>query len=203
VSNGGLSPLPREARLYQGRRAGVATRLAASTIDGLVVGLFLGVVYAGLAGFLFLLNPRSFSFPNASWLFSLTSAFVVVVVYLSFLWWSTGRTYGCLVMGLRVVDSDGQRLRLPRAILRAGLCAIFPIGLLWCAVNRNSSSVQDLILHSAVIYDWQPQRVGHHAGNNAEDGAGRGADHGAANGADRGTDHRADHRSETDPHPTA
>lgn len=199
MSNPGHSPLPREAQLYQGRRAGVATRLAASTIDGLVVGLFLGVVYGGLAGFLFLLNPRSFSFPNASWLFSLTSAFIVLVTYLSILWWSTGRTYGCLVMGLRVVDSDGQRLRLTRAIVRAGLCAIFPIGLLWCAVNRNSSSVQDLILHSVVIYDWQPQRGGHQAGNNGEDRAGHGADR----GADRGTEHGTEHHSGIDPHPAA
>ena len=71
-------------------------------------------------------------------------------------WSSTGRTYGHHMMGLRVVGPHGDRLSPPRALLRAVLCVGFPIGLLWCAVSRSRRSVQDVLVRTSVIYDWQP-----------------------------------------------
>ena len=66
VADHTVSPIPREARPYQGLRAGVITRVAAAAVDCVVVALVLGGAYAAVAGFLFLLNPRSFSFPDTS-----------------------------------------------------------------------------------------------------------------------------------------
>lgn len=156
MTEGGVSPLPREARPYQGQRAGLVTRLVAATLDGVVVGLVLVAGYAGISGLLFLIDPRAFSFPEVSLVFSMASAFVVLVIYLTVAWWLSGRSYGCLVMGLRVVGRRGQRLRLPGALLRASLCAVFPAGLLWVAVSRENRSVADLLLRTSVVYDWQP-----------------------------------------------
>ncbi len=150
----GVSAVPVEARAYQGRRAGLVTRMIASTIDGTVVVLFLAGCYAVWAGLLFLLNPRSFSFPDASLLGSLTAAFCVLVIYFTGAWATTGRTYGDLVMGLRVVNYKGGRLNPVTAFIRALGCAIFPIGLFWCAANRGHRSVQDTVLRTSVIYDW-------------------------------------------------
>jgi uncharacterized RDD family membrane protein YckC len=152
---GGVSPLPRRARPYQGRRAGVVTRMVAAGIDGIVVVLVLLGAYAGVAVFLFLLDPRGFTAPDLGLLFSMTCAFVVLVVYETLGWWLTGRTYGGRVTGLLVVSAGGARLRLPAAFVRALFTAGFPIGLLWVAVSRENRSVQDVVLRTSVIYDWQ------------------------------------------------
>jgi uncharacterized RDD family membrane protein YckC len=153
----GISPLPREARPYQGRRAGLVTRMAAAALDGVVVALLLLIGYGAVVVFLFLLDPRGFTFPAVGLAFSLTTAFTVLVAYQTLAWWLTGRTYGDLVMGLRVVGFRGRPLRLAGSLLRAVFCAFFPIGLLWVALSRENRSVQDLVLRTSVVYDWQPK----------------------------------------------
>jgi uncharacterized RDD family membrane protein YckC len=160
VSEGGVSPLPREARPFQGRRAGIVTRTIAAVIDGAVVAATLAVGYASLVALRFLVDPRTFSFPDTSLLFSLTAGFVVTVLYLTAAWTFGGRSYGNHVMGLRVVGPRGRRLRLPVAFLRALLCVLVPIGLLWCAVSPVNRSLQDLLLRTSVVYDWQPHGPG-------------------------------------------
>lgn len=157
MTESGVSPLPREARPYQGQRAGLVTRGVAAAIDGLVVGLALLIGYAAWAVLLFLVDPLNFSFPDVSLIFSMAAAFLVLVVYLTLAWWLSGRSYGCLVMGLRVVNYRGARLGLVSALARALFCAIVPIGLVWVAVSRGNRSLQDMVLRTSVIYDWQPQ----------------------------------------------
>lgn len=153
----GISPLPREARPYQGMRAGLVTRMLAAGLDALVVGLLLLVGWVGWAVLLFLLDPRHFTFPEVGLLFSMASAFGVLVVYQGLAWWLTGRTYGSLVMGLRVVNRHGGRLNLVGAAARSLACAAFPIGILWVAVSRHHRSLQDVALRTSVIYDWTPR----------------------------------------------
>jgi uncharacterized RDD family membrane protein YckC len=60
-------------------------------------------------------------------------------------------------MGLRVVGREGENLRLVGALLRALCCSVFPVGLLWAAVNQENRSVQDVLLRTSVVYDWQPR----------------------------------------------
>ena len=129
VADHTVSPIPREARPYQGLRAGVITRVAAAVLDTIVVAVVLGCTYAGVAGFRFLLNPRSFSFPSTSIIFGLTAAIVVATLYLAGGWALDGRTYGCHVLGLRVVSYRGNRMRPVGALVRALFCVFFPIGL--------------------------------------------------------------------------
>jgi uncharacterized RDD family membrane protein YckC len=59
-------------------------------------------------------------------------------------------------MGLRVTDRSGGRLRGPRAFLRAVVCAAFPVGLVWCGIDRRGRALHDLLLGSRVTYDWIP-----------------------------------------------
>jgi uncharacterized RDD family membrane protein YckC len=126
-------------------------------IDGIVLSLVLVAGYAAYAALLFLVDPLSFSFPDVSLVFSMATAFVVMVVYLTVSWRLSGRSYGCLVMGLRVVSYRGGRMTLVGALVRALLCAIFPIGLVWVAVSRENRSLQDVVLRTSVNYDWQPR----------------------------------------------
>jgi uncharacterized RDD family membrane protein YckC len=150
----GVSPVPRQARAFQGRRAGVVSRLAAAIVDAAVVVGVLAVGYATMAGLSFMLDPRSFTLPRASLAFNMTAAFAVCVSYLALAWGLVGKSYGKVVMGLRVVGPRGRELGLPRAFLRAVGCTVFPIGVLWCAVSPQNRSLQDVLLRTSVVYAW-------------------------------------------------
>ena len=108
-----VSPVPREARGYQGEVAGLVTRLVGSSIDAGVVALALLAGWVGLNGFKFLLDPRGFQFSGTSLLLSFTAACAVTVIYLTGSWAITGRTWGSHVMGLRVVDRSKKGEKKP------------------------------------------------------------------------------------------
>lgn len=154
-----LSAIPREARAFQGQRAGVVTRFAAAVVDSVVVATVLVLAYLGLAGLQFMLDPRRFSFPDAQLFMSLIVVAAVLGCYLTIAWTFTGRTYGNLLLGLRVVGPHGPDVGFARAAARALLYVLLPVGLLWVAVDPRSRSVQDLLLRTAVVYDWHPRVV--------------------------------------------
>jgi uncharacterized RDD family membrane protein YckC len=39
-------------------------------------------------------------------------------------------------------------------LARAVLYVLFPAGLLWVLASRRNASVQDLVVGTAVVYDW-------------------------------------------------
>ena len=141
----------------QGRRAGVISRFFAAGIDLTVVLAVLVGVYLGYSGFRFLLEPRQFTWPELTALHLGTLGWILLIAYLTIGWANTGRTFGKTILGLRVIRSEGGGLGLPRAFVRAVLCALIPIGLFWSAVSSRSASVQDLFVRTAVVYDWEPR----------------------------------------------
>lgn len=149
--------LPPAVQPYQGRPAGLITRSAAAAVDAVVVLALIMATYLAINGALFLFNPRRFHFVSMSSLVSRTGSLVVLAVYLAVAWSVSGRTYGCRLMGLRVVRARGGRVRLPIAVLRAVFCVLFPIGLLTCVVGRRRRSLADILLRTAVVYDWRAQ----------------------------------------------
>ncbi|MEX0755565.1 MAG: RDD family protein [Actinomycetota bacterium] len=146
---------PAQGRFLQGRRAGLASRGLADLFDVLVVAVAVVVVVVCWSALLFVLRRGAFRVeaPNGVQAFAL--GWVLAVGYLWAGWASTGRTVGKQIMGLRVVDGRGTVLSPFMALLRSLFCAAFPLGLLWCAVNRRNRSVQDLVLRSVVVHDWQ------------------------------------------------
>ena len=152
-----ISPVPREARPYQGHSAGLVTRVVANTIDAAIVGVMVGAIYLGLVSVKFLLDPRTFEWPNGNFLVSLTTTLFLATGYLTLGWWLFGRSYGDHVMGLRVVGRSGRRLGPLRSLMRAAFCVFFPIGLFWCLVSPQRRSVQDVVLWTRVVYDWLPR----------------------------------------------
>ena len=121
-----LSLVPVEARPYQGRTAGIVTRLVANTIDALLVGAALIGTYLGVVAFRFVVAPRDFTWQEPSLFWFVLGFFGITVVYLTAAWWISGRTIGDHVMGIRVVTGKRTRLRVGRAFVRAVLCAAFP-----------------------------------------------------------------------------
>jgi uncharacterized RDD family membrane protein YckC len=152
-----FATVPAQARDFQGQRAGIVTRVAAAAVDFLIVIVAIGVIYGGIAGVTFIIHPRSFHWPsNIGW--SIPVVYLVLLTaYLAFSWAGTGRTYGAALLGVRVVNHKGATMRLSGAILRAVLCVVFPIGLLWVAISSANRSIQDVIFRTSVIYDWSPR----------------------------------------------
>lgn len=139
-------------------RAGFVSRLGADVLDAivvvvgtaliLVVGRMVAAVFAGFV----------FSFPRPSGVERSAALSVVYVLYLTFFWTTTGRTPGKHVAGVRVSTSEGARLSVIRAFGRAVICVVFPVGLLWVLVSRRNLAVHDILLGTAVVYDWNARR---------------------------------------------
>ena len=157
TAGGGVSPVPREARPYQGRRAGLVTRLVAACIDAAVVGLVLLAGYFGLAALIFLVDPRGFSMPHAGLVFSLTAAFVASIVYLTASWTLSGRTYGDLVMGLRVLGRGERPLGFTTSAARAVFVTLVPIGVPWVEMCREIQSLDEGVVCTPVAVAGQPR----------------------------------------------
>ena len=150
--------VPSAARDYQGRRAGMVSRLLADIVDFGVLLVALAAIYATVAGALFLWSPSQFRFPTPPPQFSFTLGFILLVGYLSFAWAATGSTYGGWLLGLRLVGGHGRRIGWGRALARAVVCALFPLGLFWVVVSGSNRSIQDLLFGTSVIYAWSGQR---------------------------------------------
>lgn len=136
--------------------AGIVTRGIAAAVDlGVVLtvmgGIYLAVLFARL-----MFSPQEFTLPDAQILLSVAVFVGVAVVYLTACWATTGRTLGAVVMGLRVVSRNGDLVGWIRSAARAWLCVMFGFGLLWVAVDRRRRSLQDILLRTSVVYDWQP-----------------------------------------------
>jgi uncharacterized RDD family membrane protein YckC len=155
VTRTGRHPWAQDLR---GHRAGFASRLMADAVDLGIIWLLCAslLLLAGVARYLLVGPP--FGVPALRpWLSGPLGAFLAVA-YLAAGWATTGRTPGKQLAGLRVVDRAGHLLRPPRAILRALLYVLFPAGLLWVLVSRSNASVQDLLVRTAVLYDWSYHR---------------------------------------------
>lgn len=150
----GVSSVPPEARPYQGHRAGLVSRLFAAAIDLAVTMATLVALYVAWTTVVFAIDPRGFEFPTPTLVMDWAVGMLVLTVYLTASWSTTGRTYGQNVMGLRVVNLHGGRLRFSVAVLRALFCVLFPVGLFWVAFSPENRSVQDVVLRTSVIHDW-------------------------------------------------
>lgn len=137
------------------RPAGIVTRLLVAVIDAGVVGLIAASLYLGVSGLVFIIRPAAFTWPQPELFTTLPLLFVLTTIYLTLGWATTGRSYGAGLIGVRVLSARRELLGWTRAGVRAVLCVVFPIGLLWAAISPHRRSVQDVLLRSTVIYDWR------------------------------------------------
>ncbi|WP_345300859.1 RDD family protein [Gordonia humi] len=134
------------------RDAGIVSRTCAAGIDVVVVLVLMGCGYLAAAFVVFTINVSTFHFPTVSWIFT-TGGFVVASIAYQFLCWAvTERTVGQAFLGLRLANSKGGRVRVPRILLRAMFCVVFPVGLAWVALSTRRRSVQDIVLRTRVVY---------------------------------------------------
>jgi uncharacterized RDD family membrane protein YckC len=138
------------------RNAGIVSRCVAAVIDLGVVLVIIGVLYVGLILTRLAVNPSAFQLPAIGVLFSTTVTFSISVLYLAGCWAVSGCTVGAVVMGLRVRGRKSERLPGVVALLRAIACVVFPVGLVWVAVDAQRRSLQDLLFRSRVVYVSRP-----------------------------------------------
>lgn len=156
-----LETLPQGARVFQGTRAGLMTRLTAGVLDVLFIfAVVIGIAVAGwmLSFIVSPLNPLGTTedglrrFPQV--LNLVVIGYALAWLYFTVCWSTSGRTLGNLVMGVRVINFRGARLHWPVAALRSIFVVVFPIGLFWVVVSGANRSVQDIVLRTSVTYDW-------------------------------------------------
>ena len=148
-----LDTLPVSARKFQGERAGFVIRTIAAVIDVVFIGVVVVGIWIGLWLFLLIFNPlEDYGLPRVGYF--VVGGYVLMWLYWTWVWATNGRSLGQYLMGLRVVNRDGDRPDWGLATIRAAFCVVFQFGLLWAIVSRRNRSVQDVVLRTSVIHDW-------------------------------------------------
>jgi uncharacterized RDD family membrane protein YckC len=136
--------------------AGVVTRSLAAGVDVAAVVLVATLLDLAAAGVRFAWSPIDFRWPQPSPAVTVGLLLVVAVGYQAAGWAVAGRTYGARLLGLRVLSTRLELLGWTRCVLRAVVCVVWPIGLLWCGISSRRRSVADLVVRSVVVYDTHP-----------------------------------------------
>lgn len=153
-----VDPIPADARVFQGQRAGVVTRTVAGAVDYALVAVVVVATWVSIGVIRFLADPRTVAWPQWSLLTVTLIGWAYLFVYLTIGWWTSGRTFGSWLMGVRVVNFRGERLTIVVAVVRSAFCVVFPLGLFWCVVSGGNRSVQDVVLRTSAIHDWSTSR---------------------------------------------
>jgi len=132
----------------------VVTRFIANGIDFAVMLSVLAGMYVTWFAIDLIMNGANFKAPNPSLGVVFFAGYSVLWLYLTAAWATTGRTFGDLLLGLRVVNWKGNRVNWFVAVLRSTFCLWFIPGFFWVAISHKNQSVQDIVLRTSVIYDW-------------------------------------------------
>jgi len=145
-----------------GRYAGFVTRLVAFTVDRAILATItlFTVAAVQLALGAFRVNEM-LGFGRMSWQVATSfGAVVYLIVTLAYdigLWMMVGQTPGKLLMGLRLVRTDGQRLHIGNAIRRElgyVVSAILFLGYLWVLFDNRRQGFHDKLAGTIVVYSW-------------------------------------------------
>lgn len=145
--------IPEDAREFQGERAGFATRFLAGCIDIAIIAVVMFSLWLGTEILQLIFTPGvEIDSPRPATL--VVWGYALMTFYWTVSWATSGRSLGSRLMGVRVVNRKGGRVRWLIAFARAAFSVGFPIGLGWALVSRRNRSVQDVVLRTIVIYDW-------------------------------------------------
>lgn len=134
---------------------GFGRRLAASLLDGLLLG-FLTFILVTVIGFVILLidifrPDQVVPFDT----FIIVAAAILSLVYYVGYWSTSGQTLGKTMLGLKVVDRTGSPPATGKAVLRyLGYlisAAIFSLGFVWIAFDQKRQGWHDKIAGTYVV----------------------------------------------------
>ena len=152
--------------LRHGDYAGFVTRMVAFITDRVIIA----VIMAGAVVFVGFL-AQTFQLRQALGLETVTGALASVLagasgiifnmVYHAGFWVLAGQTPGKWLMGLVVVQTNGERLKLGRALLRwlgYWLSGILFLGFLWILLDSRRQGFHDKLARTLVVYS-RPEEV--------------------------------------------
>ncbi|OGY26800.1 MAG: hypothetical protein A2Z11_02145 [Candidatus Woykebacteria bacterium RBG_16_43_9] len=144
--------------------AGFWIRLVAALIDGFILGIIgsiIQIIFGGAIGASILTTQSSDPTTNAGLFAGLLGTAVLLniaiqIAYFVGLTGAYGATLGKMVFGLRVLDSNGQKISFEKAALReiigkwvSGL--VFGLGYLWVAFDNKKQGWHDKIASTYVV----------------------------------------------------
>jgi|1186.fasta_scaffold546801_2 uncharacterized RDD family membrane protein YckC len=127
--------------------AGVVSRTAAYLLDGIVVAALTGGAALVVELVAVLAGKRTSGLGR--WV--LVAIPAALFVYQVGFWALAGRTPGMAVLGIRMLGRTGSRPSWPAAVIRAVVLDVFPIGVLWCLVDRRHRSIADIVARTVLI----------------------------------------------------
>jgi uncharacterized RDD family membrane protein YckC len=150
-----------------GYYAGFTSRMLALAIDVGLVILFMamtGWIFQTVGSFLSdtpLMDSLSLTEQMISTIGAIVTglnAATVVIAYAFIFWILTGQTPGMMLLGLRVVSTDGGRVTFWRAMLRLlgyiiSVTLLF-IGFFWVLVDDRRQGWHDKLAKTYVVYSW-------------------------------------------------
>jgi uncharacterized RDD family membrane protein YckC len=148
--------------ILYGQYAGFFTRLVAYIIDRLVVSGITALIGLGVSLALNALNLNEwFAAGSTGAIIVALLLFALVVLVRLFynlgFWMLAGQTPGKRVMGVRIVRTDGQRLKWGNAIRREigyWISLILFLGYLWILVDNRRQGWHDKLGGTMVVYAW-------------------------------------------------
>src|SRR3989344_943490 len=144
--------------------AGFWIRLVAALIDGIILGIISGIVQAvfgGVFGVALLTGPQEPSPATAGLFVGIFGALFFIIVAIDIVYYvgltaTYGATVGKMILGLKVVDTSGQKIGFGKAALReiigkwiSGL--VFGLGYLWAAFDEKKQGWHDKIAGTYVV----------------------------------------------------
>jgi uncharacterized RDD family membrane protein YckC len=151
-----------------GHYAGFVTRLAARLVDQGIIALINFVVMIGVEWVLRILVERQLLFGWEQVPLPVLSGIAAgVYTLISFgydiaFWTLAGQTPGKRLMGVRVVRTDGQRLRFGGALLRRLgylLSGLLYLGFLWVLMDNRRQGWHDKLARTIVVYTWPEEEL--------------------------------------------
>jgi len=131
--------------------AGPVSRAVGYLVDAaLVAALTIGGV-AGVQVIVTVVGNDLREFVRAATPVLLAALPVLLVSYLFVFWGLTGRTPGMALIGVRLTSTAGRPVSWTAALVRAVILGYFPIGYLWCLVDRRRQAVHDKLARTIVV----------------------------------------------------
>lgn len=157
-----LDELRQSPPTHLGQYAGFVTRLVSFVIDRAVVGVISFVTFQSIE---YILDAFQINQLLGFWEGTLTERTILVfaiyfgltVCYDIGFWLLAGQTPGKRVMGLRILRSDGRRLRFGNALRREIgyiLSGILFLGYLWILFDSRRQGFHDKLAGTIVVYSW-------------------------------------------------
>jgi uncharacterized RDD family membrane protein YckC len=141
----------------QGNYAGSVSRFLAYAIDLAVSSGLFALALAAISYVVKIVSGHQVSWNRGDiWV---TIAYVLwEFFYFGYSWAMSGRTFGMAVLGIKVVQADGQLIRPRQGVVRSLAFPLsfllFGLGFLGILVGREHRALHDVIAGTAVVYAW-------------------------------------------------